>query len=455
MSFFKNLDNHRADPSRSVRLLFLLLLIGGKTWFILKTASPFPFWDQWDGEVGVLFWKYLNGTLHLADFLTPANEHHIFFTRLLNLGVFIALGERVNCLYTIWLQSLFHVAFAYLLLLELNRQRVQWVLSLALIAVVVWPMSSENYFWSYQSQVYIQMLLMLACIFVLSSKDYAVWQIVLLMGVGWFNMATTLLMPALGMAAAVAYYWQSREKKYLGHLLVFVVLAGLFYKTIPFNPAHADLRVSGLSEWWVGIKKYFSWPRGAGILLLVPFAWVNWCLLRKQTSRAWMVPWLLYLWAFGLMLLGSFGRKGGIPDRYNDYLAVAFVASLLVFGQWASLESARHGLRRWMVMALSLACIGTYFWFVFKVTDGDRRIWAKRYAQGEVVLREALAAEAREPGAALRVLTQQGQNVYPDHEALNALLVRPQTRHMFRDFMVPDQPVGQPAVPALLRASQP
>ena len=48
-----------------------LAVIGIKCWTIHRFGSPTPFWDQWDAEGALLYPKFLDRTLHIAD-LIPA-----------------------------------------------------------------------------------------------------------------------------------------------------------------------------------------------------------------------------------------------------------------------------------------------------------------------------------------------------------------------------------------------
>jgi hypothetical protein len=54
-------------PGLVVALLCSTLILASKAWYIHRTASPFPFWDQWDGEVLVLMRHYLDGSLRFVS----------------------------------------------------------------------------------------------------------------------------------------------------------------------------------------------------------------------------------------------------------------------------------------------------------------------------------------------------------------------------------------------------
>src|SRR3954470_1086126 len=66
------------------------IVAGCKLRMISLYGSEVPFGDQWFGEAGALYLPYLQGNFHWQDFFTPHNEHRIFFTRALDLGLLIA-----------------------------------------------------------------------------------------------------------------------------------------------------------------------------------------------------------------------------------------------------------------------------------------------------------------------------------------------------------------------------
>ena len=64
-----------------------LLVVGARWWLIGNYSSDVPWLDQWDAEAQGLYQP-----THVAWF-APHNEHRIFFTRLLALGLLRANGQ--------------------------------------------------------------------------------------------------------------------------------------------------------------------------------------------------------------------------------------------------------------------------------------------------------------------------------------------------------------------------
>ncbi|WP_374591770.1 hypothetical protein [Aquabacterium sp.] len=426
-----------------VTIACALLIVVGKCWYVHRTASPFPFWDQWDGEVLVLMRHYLDGSLVWTDFLTPANEHRIVYTRILNLGAFVLQGERMNCLLPIYVQALIHSASGVLLLRELNRERPHWFLSLALALPFAWPVSSENMFWSYQSQVYIQILSFTLATIWLAKPDYSLRRMLLLAAFVWLNMATTLLLPVLGICASYLHFTATRDQRHLRNLALYATLAGAIYLTIPFNPAHAAMKAASFGAFLTELKLYLERPLGAGWLMWTPFAWSSWqILVRKNRSPLLITPWLLHTLVLCLSALASYGRQGGVPDRYNDYIALAYAASVLTVCQATSMRSDSISLRAMTQKLALLVGVGLVAYAGYARIDGDRKIWVRRYANGTKAVAAVYAAFPLSAEAAQAQLKQSGQNVYPSDEALAQLLVHPASAYMFRNWIPPESRVA-------------
>jgi hypothetical protein len=68
------------------------LVYGAKSTLIGAAGSPLPYSDQWNFEALGLYRPYLTGTLNWDQLLAPYNEHRMFFTRLLLLGLFELRG---------------------------------------------------------------------------------------------------------------------------------------------------------------------------------------------------------------------------------------------------------------------------------------------------------------------------------------------------------------------------
>ncbi|HJU40276.1 MAG TPA: hypothetical protein VJ724_11935, partial [Tahibacter sp.] len=88
-------------PSTTLQHLTLMVLLFGAIvvvrWLILATfGNDAPYWDQWEGEVALLYKPYVDGTLPFAQMVEPHNEHRIFFSRAFNLLLFEANDRQFD-----------------------------------------------------------------------------------------------------------------------------------------------------------------------------------------------------------------------------------------------------------------------------------------------------------------------------------------------------------------------
>src|SRR5215471_14443296 len=69
-------------------LALFLVVLGAHWWLIGEYGTDVPWLDQWDAEPG-LYQSWQTGTLNIHAWFAPHNEHRIFFTRVLALGLFL------------------------------------------------------------------------------------------------------------------------------------------------------------------------------------------------------------------------------------------------------------------------------------------------------------------------------------------------------------------------------
>ena len=68
-------------------------VVAADLWLVAGAGTDIPFHDQWNIEGHWLYPRWLDGNLQALDLVQPFNEHRIFWTHLLNLGLFSANGQ--------------------------------------------------------------------------------------------------------------------------------------------------------------------------------------------------------------------------------------------------------------------------------------------------------------------------------------------------------------------------
>ncbi len=146
------------NPTMSIALIwiFAVVLFGIKLWIINTYGNATPFWDQWDGEAVKLYKPYFDGTLTFSDWFAPHNEHRIFTTRLLSLGLLLINGIW-NPLLQMVINAALHITALVLCIVLLTsvigRKNLLPLLLFALVLFGV-PYAWQNTLMGFQSQFY-------------------------------------------------------------------------------------------------------------------------------------------------------------------------------------------------------------------------------------------------------------------------------------------------------------
>jgi hypothetical protein len=115
-----------------------------------------PWLDQWDAGAQGLYQPWRTGTLHFQSLFAPHNEHPIFFTRVLALGL-LWLNRQSDPRLQMVVNAALYAVIAAGLFLILRRRRTPgfqvscWVLLAVLCSA---PYAATNTLLGFQSQFY-------------------------------------------------------------------------------------------------------------------------------------------------------------------------------------------------------------------------------------------------------------------------------------------------------------
>ena len=146
------------DRRQTLFLVSLFLIVIGSRAIVINYAgSATPYADEWDGEAANLLKPYLQGALTTRDLFRAHNEHVIFFTRLLTLGIFnlsgywdVVLQMIANAI----LDAVTIVAISYALSRPL---RWAWATAAMILSALVnaLPLSYDNILLGFNTHFYL------------------------------------------------------------------------------------------------------------------------------------------------------------------------------------------------------------------------------------------------------------------------------------------------------------
>ncbi|HEX8076446.1 MAG TPA: hypothetical protein VF511_01420, partial [Chthoniobacterales bacterium] len=210
----------------------------------------------WDAEGFNLLKPWYEGRLGLADLLSPHNEHRIFFSRLLTLGLTYLNGQWDSMPEMVF-DALLCGVIAALCLATLFRLLEGQFRILSFVTVTLWlalPYAHENTLWGFQSSFYFLTVFSLLALWglILHQPFSAGWIAGMLgalaaclsMGSGFF----AALIVGLILVLQLALKQRALREAAPTLLLAGAIVAVSFYFRVAV-PAHAGLKAQSVLAW--------------------------------------------------------------------------------------------------------------------------------------------------------------------------------------------------------------
>ena len=328
-----------------------LLVAGARLWLIAGFGSALPIFDQWDGEGANLFKPWIDGTLRLADFFHPHNEHRIVVTRLLALALLQLNGQWDSLLemaVNAGICGLIAVVVAALLAHIFEAAHRPGIL----VAVALWfalPYGLENTLWAFQSSFYFLLIFSIIAIWGLGLHRFATikwWAGVAALCLASLSAASGFLaavpVAVLSVARVAKKRATIRETVVTSSLAVVVIAASIYFRaTVPY---HEILKASSPLAWLTMFGRCLAWPfcdtAIVCLALYLPLALLATSYfssrstgkdprpLRQMEILLGVGGWVILQAAAIAYVRGGDGR-GLLASRYMEILALGTITNLL------------------------------------------------------------------------------------------------------------------------------
>ena len=450
--------NDRQSTDGSARwfwpAVFFALVAAAQLWLVAAAGTDIPFQDQWDAEGRGMYPALHDGTARVADLFQPHNEHRIFWTHLLNRGLFTLNGQW-DPLVQLAAGALLHAAAAALVAAELMRgmgPRLRWLIALG-VALLSLPLAGwHNALWGFQSQVYFAVLFAVAAFGLLAAPAPSRGRMVS----GWLAAAAAMLAMGPGMLVAGALagglilQWREGRARVLHAVGVAILLAAAGWLHQPVA-AHAVLAAGSPGQFLAAFIRLLGWPHSgqpwAAVILNLPLTVVFGGRLLKRRPAVAGEDFVLLLAGWALLVAGAaaWSRGGGaefaagVPSRYVDFIVLLPLANA-----WCVIQLARETLPRWPTSGRLVAGA----WGAFLLIG-----WLGLSAE---VLRGVILPRARDREAPVRLMQEfqrtgddtvfSGQPrllvPHPNLDSVRGVLRDPRMQGALPPSLQPDQPMG-------------
>ena len=417
-----------------------LFLIVFSARLLLVRANPVmaPHWDQWDIEASWLFVPYREDGLSWRMMFSLANEHRVFFTRLLALDLLIANGQWDPRLQQV-VDAALHALNAGLLItifwLANQRRRLDLLVFIGALTFAP-PFAWENVLLPIQSAAYLLVLFTILSLTLVTTYPIGKrgWLL------GWicaacalFTFASGIFVPAAILAMAVLKLISDREG-WRGFAANAVLAAGFAASAVAMMSApiahHAPLKARTIGEFAGALGHNLSWPwieyRWLSVAMWLPVAALLVAAIwrRGKTTALERLVFGLAIWVVLSAAAIAYGRGAGAPmpaTRYMDYLSLGFLANTMALVAAVERAGAVQTMRRLALAVLA----GWLIWVSAGVDQLARRsldevmVWRGFFANHVVNLRRATGSGDFAP---LMVQAPLSGLPYPDPARLTTLL---------------------------------
>lgn len=319
-----------------------LIIVGSKLWLINTAGTDLPYWDQWNAEAGSLFIPYINKTLSIVDLFKPHNEHRIFFTRLLSLGLML-FNHQWDARLAMVVNAIIHSLSAVILFWIMIRLEGPKALGLGFLAVALafsLPFSWENTLAGFQSQFYFLFLFSLLSIalLVLHKPMSIVWfagvitavASIFTMASGFLSICAVFLIITLRLLKEPET-WKAGIITLLGCFMI-IVISLLLTVTVK---GHEVFRIRSFMAFVTAMGRNLAWPNikhpRLAVVSMLPMIMLifHYIRSRERNLKAEEMTIGLGFWVVLQSAAIAYARGGGISiaRRYMDIMSMGMVVN--------------------------------------------------------------------------------------------------------------------------------
>ncbi len=329
--------------TRMVWLGVFLAVLGARFLTIRLFGVSFHHFDSWAHEPWNLYFPFIDGNLSWRHLFASCNEHRIFFTRVLSLGVFLINGQWDNLVLASCNNIIYTLAFTGLgfLLWHAAGRRYLGVFASAVTLLAALPFAWENTVWDFQSQFYFCVVFSVLALWLLMNctpRDPG-WYLGIAAAICClFTVGAGRLPSIVVCCIMVLRLWMNpgQWRVHIATLLAGGFVIGFEY-LLPPTPEIWSMRTRTIDQFVETFGKTFSWPfvdnKWMWLLVWLPMACLVFHRFRKRQEVS-SLEWLVFAiggWGF-ISALGVGLKRGAFSSaplsRYMDMTSIALLANV-------------------------------------------------------------------------------------------------------------------------------
>ena len=362
-----------------VSVVAALAIILLRLWLLARYSSSVPSWDPWGAEGKLIYGDWLDGAFDWRRLFDWHNEHRIFFTRVLDLILFVANEMQWDVRVQTLASSLLYAIIAGISIRWILRN-VEAPLSIGLTGVVLLcvlsPNGWANAYQGFQSCFYFVLLFALLSIrnaaqTAVSLQGGIVTAVLALAAV--FSLAAGVFVAIVCAVIVLVRVWL--EHCHWRRAINFVAAPLGVAIWALFDAKKGELHTATVGDFLHSLAIMMSWPYSSfyAVLFWVPGIVFALYVLRTRTATAADLAFGGFaLWALLLDIAAAWVRAYNFVDvqsRYTDLLVPSLIAQIYFSFRIVDLALGRR--RTALLPKLAGACVGGLLCFGVALASVD------------------------------------------------------------------------------------
>jgi hypothetical protein len=324
----------------------LFLIFGVRLVFLNIYGSSTPYFDDW--EMGVFLHRFADGDLSLIDWFTPAYQHQMLFSKIVNVAMFSANNYQWDTFNVLLFNSLIWAISGVFLVYVARSNRDQLNANAMVVAILVFwllPVSIISSTWSIVTHFYFMMLCLLVGYWGIGHQA-GTWKwrigLVALTGCAFTIGAGPFVSLPLFVIFGYRYYQhpslRAETKRTLIALAIVAAIAAastlLWSLAVDSNDHY---KANNTEAFFATLFKTLGWPLvkhyALGLLLFSPTLTLLFLVLRRSTQLTPLTIFIIALNAY--MVMQAVGIAAARNDaiginpapRYYEFLLLSVIAN--------------------------------------------------------------------------------------------------------------------------------
>jgi hypothetical protein len=327
-----------------------LLLCASRLAIIAMVGNITPFWDEW-GNISYLITTFLDHQkFDISALFASHNEHRIFVSRLISLGVFFVSGDTWSQLLEMSISAGLYGFIAYLLFSAFKFEKNIIPLLICFVFLAI-PFGTQNLLAGFQTAYFSTVIFTLILIYIISHLKLNIYIFIitcLLAACAFFSTAGGIISSFVAAIIVFGRALQLSRPSWMIYACLFVLISIIEFIFTPRVSDNNTFQPKNIEHFILVAQYLTAWPLPYSFFWVPLLIFVLWISIQKINfdQRSWFILGL-FLWSGAEIILIAISRgQMAASPRYKDLLVPGIIAQFAMAFDLIRHSESRLG--RWV-----------------------------------------------------------------------------------------------------------